>query len=564
MISSSNSSKNELTHNKKKSLNRTLTSVMIFLFVLISEGIPYKNYGFDLDDCGILSHVKKNQQSFLSFFFDKDIVSLTFPSNYSSSPDEKNFFAGFYRPLSKWVFAIQVALFDSNSYYYFFVSIFFHALNSAIIFHIFFYLFNSFLWALLGSLFFACHISLSSWLGWIGAQIYPINLFVLLLSFFFFWHHLKKNTILSYIFSILLYMFSIFYFELSIVYPAFIFLLFFILRELKINIAMSLTDYLKRFLGFALVSIFFLFLRFLNYPSFASYIHPTSNKTSLIQALTDRIPHLFTFLSEMANIPFIPSGNFSLKALIITTLLSLYLYLVIRCRQQYLIFFFLCCGSLFLWPSVRYYTSRYAYHFIPFFISAIIYIIKQTVNIKAQRTYVTALGLTIIILVNFTTLQKSLKTRENQTKNITNAYKELIKNPLLKDKNLCFIGIPFMPFRSSLAQSLWFLGFNDSKQIYGDISSFFECPDEQYRIEPFKITQIKNGFRLQSSDDNLCWPNRDYQTAMGEKIVHKFDRQGRISDVTFIFDEKYLNKDTVFITWDCKSWKFKILGPFST
>ncbi|MBN2479009.1 MAG: hypothetical protein JXA94_02150 [Parachlamydiales bacterium] len=157
-----------------------------------------------------------------------------------------------------------------------------------------------------------------------------------------------------------------------------------------------------------------------------------------------------------------------------------------------------------------------------------------------------------------------MKKIENQITVINKAFDSLAINKNIQNRILCFIGLPTYYFWNSVAQAVWLKGVNLSLPIYYDDSTWVidDVWGEFLRIEP-----IKNGYRFVSLNNAKMWfqifPHPHRMTLiMGKKKFNEYDENlGRLYNFELIFDQKYLDQNPVFISWNYKNQKFLILDP---
>lgn len=101
----------------------------------------------------------------------------------------------------------------------------------------------------------------------------------------------------------------------------------------------------------------------------------------------------------------------------------------------------------------------------------------------------------------------------------------------------------------------------------------------------YEITPIENGFRFTSLDKNHCgWAFHSYQPvvwsqlerayvlaptffkknvwydfSMGKFLTHEIQQESYVTDVTFVFDKKWLTSNTKFVVWDTMEGRYKVL-----
>ena len=125
-----------------KTHTKIVISILLFLTILLLLGLPYKNWWFfGADDFHALfeGYKLKTFKDLFHCFLDGNIAKGAGPSNYIQPTAPSSFFSTFYRPLYLIYFGIQYWLFGSYAYPYFLLNLFFHAINTVILFNIFTY-----------------------------------------------------------------------------------------------------------------------------------------------------------------------------------------------------------------------------------------------------------------------------------------------------------------------------------------------------------------------------------------------------------------------------------------
>jgi len=550
---------------------RIALSFIIFLLIFCVFGIFYSAWGFDIDDCGVIFSSRLTSVADLLLLFEgKDQYSLYFPSNYDQC---HHYFFGavniFYRPLTLVFFGIQYALFGANPAGYFLVMIFFHAVNCLLLFNIFFALLGSLLAAFLAALYFGFHMSLWGWMGWIAAQPYATSLTLLLLAIILFFSYLRKNTLWRLILACFLYGLALFLFEFVIVFPIFITLLYvirdFVGERTKCKFPM-LGGYLKKVSGFWLATGVFIVIRLISFTgvSHAKKEQAQWSLATYFTSLKDKLPDLMSFLVDLGNLSFIPGGNRLIKGALIAMLFTLCLFLFFKNKQKKVILFLLGNGLLFMWPALlKQYTLRYGYYALPFFILAFVLLILfyQDSVIKKKLQVVVGIFSAGLILFNIIFLISMMNVRQAALHEKMIAYQTLVADPRVAGRPLCFLALPRSPFCTGHAQALWMLGINRELPIYYDHSSFVACTPHVCN-KALEIIPLSYGFRLKSLyPDQLWWLGFGGEVMrMGERIVHDVDaKTGNVYEVSYLFDQKYLNQGVLFVAWDFENYRFAVI-----
>ena len=222
----------------------------------------------------------------------------------------------------------------------------------------------------------------------------------------------------------------------------------------------------------------------------------------------------------------------------------------------------LCLSFIILfWPAcLRFYSHRYLYPPLPFLI---IFFIVALLSLGQYKKYYSFLWVSIFIYLvssicylvfNFHITAKDLQVP-------IFALKKLVLNNDIKNNNLCFIALPSKFFISGIAQALWMNGhptqykvFNDrSIGVYGSNISHLKLDailnDKAWYLALHNI--VNEGF-YGTSHDSL---------SMGNIEITKKDYSNKhVIEIIYTLDQKWLEYDPYFITWDYQKNEFKLLG----
>lgn len=525
--------------------------VFIGIVVFCILGLPFTNWGFLHDDFGVIWHSKiQGLQNVLRLFYEHGMSCVPQPSNYMAP--EQSFFAILYRPLVYVAYTIQMLFFNFNPYGYFLVMIFFHALNAMLLFYFFSILFDlsTAFWA---SLFFGFHLSLWDWMGWIAGQSHVINLTLILVIVLLFYHYINTYKFRYYAFAAILLLMSLFYRETAIILPFWFVLSLLFLKQCKVS------EIIKHTWLFFAIDIVYLVVRFALYPlSVAgSGLKVTLSPLAFVYNLKNRFFDVVTFLVDVANLSWLSGDNRLLKGFLLTCFFSVVLWLFYKNSHKTILLYCLISMTLFMWPALlRYYSSRYLYKALPFLIVFFIYIFLKQEN----RHRLTRVGMFLFVGIAMMLLPLHLKTREVRLHKIELAFKSLANSSEIKDRKVCFVGLPYEYFPTGAAQALFIHGVDPSTPVYYDTSTFLWS--KKYPAEnPIRISIVDNVINLEVIDKQDCWFNPFNQFGkMGEYVKNKVDSvTGMVRMLTQVLDKKYAGQNLLFVTWDYKNWHFKIL-----
>ncbi len=312
---------------------------------------------------------------------------------------------------------------------------------------------------------------------------------------------------------------------------------------------------------------------------------------------------LSSFWSWTRNILNIDIQSNADKIIFLFIVLFLMFFLFFSYKNHKRLFLVLFLGVLiFSWPGiVAYPNPRYLSAIYPYLVSVFvfgIYFFKKEVKKGCFKYFI----LTIVFLLSGSSvgfgIYKNVRSIIGSSKDGL-VYKQKFseffnENSFDKNANFVVIGSPFVSDIQNVFQA--FLNNLDLKLAFVRASTLAEkgswgCRGD-YRIKDVKskIEKVKKdgkfGLRLISLDKKHCawwmhfshfplkwskeenayiWTEKEpevrewHDFSMGKFIIHERNIDSGITDVTYIFDDKWINKNTVFVTWDTVEGKYRIL-----
>ncbi|MHA1696361.1 MAG: hypothetical protein ACTSUG_13925, partial [Candidatus Helarchaeota archaeon] len=526
-------------------------------------GIPYTKWGFMGDDHGnIYNCIIKSYKDILNFFTQGITGNLYIPSNGTTAP--QNFLSGAYRPMSFIYYGFQYFLFQTNAYGYFLITIFLHTINAILLFNLLTFCIPLFLSFLL-SLFFAFHPSLWNWLGWISAQTYQIELLTLFLIIFSLKKYIDSKKIFFYLSSCLLFLSNLFLKEQTIFLPIWLIFAIYLYLQTKEkkntvilkNITKSLILSIGYWVSLAIYMLTRYFVLTFNEQTGTSNIY--LKIISILQIQQERFFDFVTYTSDIFNLTLLPQHHPIIKGTVIVVISSTLLILFLKNSKKTLLLFLYSSILIFSWPGLLLqYQPRYLYMSIPFFIIALVISVKYcNIKIQFKRYYKPLIMLLFLILIlQAIFLIKKLKLRENVLNTMTSSFKSLIKNQIILDnikakKPICFLALPRYWTEGDTAQAMWLYNKNSSYPVYIYNLEIREKGRVSYREIPkldknyLEIKAIKNGFSFKTLNTNKVWFLKDKKYKTDHAIIK--------------IPKKYLLQNPLFIAWNYKKAKFRIL-----
>jgi hypothetical protein len=420
---------------------------------------------------------------------------------------------------------------------------------------------------MLAALFFAFHPQIAYRFGAIVNLHYYINITLLLLLFIFLKKYIDTKNITLYILSCTLFALSLFTRETSIVIPAIVFFGTYLYQKKK-----NFFSCVKITSGFGAIALSFL--------SFRAYLYPivfahTPNNTSFIDRITQSIPAIKVFLYDVFSLSWLPWGQKTIRGIIMVSVLSLTFYLFIKNSKKIYVLYFFGSALLMLWPAYQVnYNPRYFYESYPFILLGFIMLCKYYKGSFTKLKPVLTTALTGFCVFFITFCVESFARRETKMHLHKVAVKELLQNPAIKNKSLCFLGYPHDGLGGHFAGLIWTLQQDTTIKTYFDPetvilqrdsnlvkpTTYKNIVSEYYNENYVIITPKKNGFRFTSTNPEKVSFHITNKNAysMGKKIIHK-KKHGFATDFTIIIDKKYLHEDILFLVWDYNTQRFVIV-----
>lgn len=284
------------------------------------------------------------------------------------------------------------------------------------------------------------------------------------------------------------------------------------------------------------------------------------------------------------------------KAIVLSTIILLFTILFIAYRKQKSLLFFLLAGiPLFIWPCILVYpASRYmntTYPYLIFIVLLGIYLLLQK-----KKTFFTKSIITIFFLISTHSLIHGFRS------NIVRSIKSPPASPIQK----CYIDF-FTKNKFPRKSNFIFISTLDEadlEQVLQVASNDFELKaahvvisklahkgqygfTEGYSRSGYKcaVTPIPMGYRFKSLDRYHCgwtfhsyqpviWSEKErayvlapeffkesrwYKFSMGKFFIHEITNKKYVTDVSFVFDKKWIIPNTFFVSWDTIESKYRVL-----
>ncbi len=453
-------------------MKKRYLSIILFLLIFCILGIPFTKWGFRSDDWGNIFHsVITTWQDVITFFTDgQSLDAFYWPSNAEAT--KTAFFCGLYRPMSLVYLIPQYIFFAAHPYGYFLITIAIHALSAILIFNLY-SLFTSIPIAFFAALFFGFHPSLWTWLGWISAQTYQIELFILLCIILLLKSYLDHKKKWAYLFACALFCTNIFLHEQTFFLPLWLLFAIPLYEKEILKSSLSLLNCLQRAI---LVSLPFFAITFFYFIARLHFFPLTSNTATLTfeptwlsfkTRMLSRAFDFITFISDVFGLTALPKNTPWFKGFLIFSICLLLLWFFTKTNKKMVALFLAFSIPLFGWPALLMHNQpRYYYIAIPLFIMLVIVLLP----IQKLKTITKKLLLVAIItatIVNGIFLFHDLKRREQLYHPVTQAFTSLAKDSRTTNRAICFINLPQEPHLfGACAQAIWLLRGDSSHPVF--------------------------------------------------------------------------------------------------
>jgi hypothetical protein len=559
-----------------------ILSFGIFSLVFCLLGLPFTHWWFNGSDDfnGLyLGFRTKTWHDLFYFFLNGNISQDMGPSNYIGG-GQTTFLSTYYRPLYCVYLTLQYWIFGTNAYWYFLCNVFFHAINTVLLFTIFSWI-TSITPALFAALLFAFHPQIAYRFGAIVNFHYYINVMFMLLTFITFKQYLDTKKIIFYLFACTLFALSLFTRESSIVLPAILSWGTYLYMSQQLQ-TLSSSFFKKIFLcfiqtiGIWLVAFGFLALRLYLYPLDIQAVGNTH--PNFLAIIHGKISQFLVLMYDAFWLSWLPWGHPITRAVILASCLLLFTFLFIKNSHKKIIVYFLAGAALMLWPGyIGCYSPRYMYEALPFVLLAFIGSFEWYNGNLIRFKKFGLLLLTSITLFFMSFTVYNFARREHKLQAIATAMQELVANPLITNRPLCFLSYPMDGLGDQPSDVIRVLYHSASQEVYCDASAALVQADsnivtpcgwcnkasEYYTKNYVCITPVPGGFRyasLNSQKVQFFIPDTNF--SLGKKVINKKEAGG-VTDFTLFIDPVYLKKDMVYLVWDYENKRFVLLGSSS-
>jgi hypothetical protein len=617
-------------------------SLILFATVFVTFAFCIHDLWFKGDDLGSIINGLVKKWSDIPSIFSADTRFYMTPMNYKFS--RPNFISALYRPIQYFFFTAIYFLFGLNAYIFYLLNVFFHALNTALIFYLFSFWLPIY-FSFVAGLMFAFSYD-AAWLTWISTLQNPLSTFFLLLTIIFYKAALLKNNKFKYYLSGLMFLLSLLSRENGAFFVVWIFIGAFLFcsddiisfwGRIKHAFSKTWIFFVVSFLyvllrmwafGFSTLSRTFnnLFLRFSflsklfnkNVEAIAPVIQSTNSVQTPVSTYATHVMResfcekvlnkLFvimdSFLYWTANLFNFWINSFLDKILILILFLFCVVFLFYAYRNSKKILLFLFVGFFcFAWPGfLAYPNPRYISSVYPLMIFTFvfgIYLFSKECAGSFFKKIILIISIVLVAGSIWTGFQKNIRgiksAKESSLVEKEKYAKFFRENSFEKNVNFIVISEPFESDIQNIFQ--YFLNDLNIKLscelmatlaqkgcmgCHGDYKIF----GVRSEIKPVKIDG-KFGLRLISLEKDKCawWMDFSFHPmkwsceekayvwtykkpevgiwhdfSMGKFLINERLENRYITDVIFVFDDEWIDENTVFVTWDTMNGKYKVFG----
>ncbi|KKQ11037.1 MAG: hypothetical protein US22_C0044G0001, partial [candidate division TM6 bacterium GW2011_GWF2_36_6] len=499
---------------------KLLLSITLFSIIFCILGLTWTHWWFNGGDDfnAILSVYKiKNWKDLFDAMIQGNTGYLTNPTNFIDQSYQPSFLSVYFRPLHVLFLTVEYWLFGTNAYLYLLTNVFFHAINTVLLFNIFLWITN-YMPALIAVLIFAFHPQIAFRFGAVANIQYYINLTLILFATMLFKKFLDTGKWRYNIFSALFLTTALFIRETMLVLPAIVFMSAYLYKNKQLSTRSFFARFyelLKITLPSILAACTYILVRAYNYPLKLSQLtnHAPLSSTPILSTLKNRIPELKVIIYDLFCLSWLPWGCKTIRTIILLLIFSSLFALFIKTKNKLPVLFCLIFAIILLWPSLIVINNpRYLYEAYPFFLAGILLLFAGcTFRRKQIKPIIISMGVLFSILLILFSVE-NFATRTKKMHIFSSELKQLVVNPQIKNRTLCVFAYPFDGLGEHFASILWVMLDNPNIPIYFDSqtmitqhdSNLFKnkkwrlCASDYFDKNNLKITILENGFRLTS------------------------------------------------------------------
>ncbi len=329
-------------------------------------------------------------------------------------------------------------------------------------------------------------------------------------------------------------------------------------------------------------------------------VQKTLSSPSWLETITLKLQSVSnSFFAWLNNIFFLSTDSFASKLFVLGLFLFFMIFIFMSYKKHKNLLAFFMFGALcFAWPGVLVFPhARYINLVFPVLIAVVAFGLEFLLRDKQKSLAQYLLFLTVFCVSSFAIingayknaleLQASGKGTVAVKKRFARFFEE---NNFSSNANFVVLGSPFASDIEAIAKYFMHnLGTQLAFELFSTVAQTgsWGCSGD-YKTFGVKseIFPINGGFRIVSRDKKHCalwmtfsshpvkwvpedrayrWMKEPYKQDMwhtcsiGKFKINEALDDKYITDISFVLDKKWVNKNTVFVTWDTMAGKYKVL-----
>lgn len=560
--------------------SRLVMCCIIGLSILIIFGLPFTHWWLTGDDfCGIFLGFKSTSWKDVFYFFYEGNAGQGSgnPGGYVTT--RADFLSVYYRPLYCVYLALQYWCFGTSGYGYFLCNVTAHAITASLFFYLI-SLYTSRWTALISAGLFTFHPQIAYRFGSVVNFHYYVNVVLVLCIALLLRNYLTSTKHWQLGLALLLFAASLCTRETTLVLPAIIGILL-LVHAYKQNAPFPWPKIFVITSLFGSVALGYLGLRLWLYPlgkiAANGVLLPYALKGNFASV---KLQEFLVFFYDLLFLSWLPWGNKLLKIAILLPMLSLLGYAFYHCRQKLLVVALFLCGIILLWPGIiSFYSPRYIYESMPFFVASYTALFATCTLGQSTKMALKILATAFICCLSIFTFT-AFQARETKLHAMHQAVRTLAKIPGMPQRPLCFLTNPSDGFAGGYNPHIFWILFNnrdheihfDSALCLTQLDSNVVKPGKWFNaIAPYYdqnyviITPIEQGFRFTTTNPNkIIFDGADpARTAtIGALTVLQKNTHEQTTTMGLRIDDTLWAKKPLFINWNYATKQFDVIDRF--
>lgn len=497
------------------------------------------------------------------------------PSNINDGMRRPSFFDAF-RPFSRLFYRFWTTLFGSWQHGYFLASVLLHAAATMMLFYAC-TLFLPSIYALLTALLFGFYPCMVFFVGRFSVSPYSWCLICLVLSLLLLRRHIMQRSWLSYGLSVLLFAVAVGTREAVVVLPIWLLVAvpwFMRSQEHEVHWfrrSLSVT------MPYLLVVAIYVVARWYFFPILLDGEYLVLRPIGLLSRFGERLFNFVTMVVDTLGLSLVPDGNRLRKGILVLGVMTWLSMLFMRSQRKWLIIILVFGYCLFAWPSIVVnHQARYLYFAVPFLFVAGAVAIQSLQpamsRIDRALSYLSFMIIALFIVSGIIGSISRLSARAARFRAVDDCYRQLVAKPDIKDRAICFVGVPqdWFPMEC-IAQTIWLLRGSASRPVFYDKLMNVACCEfgntQGACLPPatdlVSVAVKGDTVHIVSKDHTRAWIpiadafGRSRTCTMGTLKLSEVSGS-RGYDLRITIDDRWLRTDPVFVTWNFEQRKFSV------